>query len=82
MKGISHLFDKFKLVDVKEVQKRAFISDLIKKEIGCDITIENISFKDGDLIIKTSSIIKSQIFIKKSILLSKISKTLVIKDIK
>ncbi len=82
MKGINHLFENIKSKATQEVQKRSYISELIKKEIGQEIPIENISFKDGVLFIKTSSIIKNQIFIKKNHLLSLITKKIDIVDIR
>jgi hypothetical protein len=82
MKGINHLFEKVKSSAVREVQKRSLVSELIKKEVGQEVPIENISFKEGVLFIKTSSIIKNQIFIKKNKLISLVSKKINITDIR
>ena len=81
MQNISHLFDRFKNVAVKEIQKRTFVSEIIKKEIGQEIPIEDISFREGIIRIKSSSIVKNQIFIKKAVLLALISKKIEIVDI-
>ena len=82
MKGINHLFECIKSKTIQEVKKRSYISQLIKKEIGQEIPIENIHFKDGILFIKTSSIIQNQIFIKKKHLISLVSKMIDIVDIR
>ena len=81
MKDINHLFEKYKSVAVKEIQKRTFVSDIIKKEIGQDIPIEHISFVGGVVKVKTTSIIKNQIFIKKQLLIKSILKKIDISDI-
>jgi len=82
MKDLKHFFDKFNLAAVKEIKKRDFIAELIKKEINQEIPIENFSIKDGVLTIKTSQIVKSQIFIKKKRLISLLSEKINIVDIR
>lgn len=76
MKGIGTFFEKFKSSAVKEIKKRVAISNILKKEIGEEIPIENISISNGVIKIKSSSMIKSQIFIKKIAILRVISTTL------
>jgi hypothetical protein len=82
MKGINHLFESIKSKTIQEVKRRSYISQLIKKEIGQEIPIENIHFKEGVLFIKTSSVIQNQIFIKKKHLISLVSKMIDIVDIR
>ena len=82
MKDIKHFFDKFNSVAVKEIKKRDFIFELLKKEIGEEIPTENLNFRGGVLTIKTSQIVKNQIFIKKKRLISLISEKVTITDIR
>ncbi len=85
MKEIGSFFDKFKSSAVKEIGKRMAIAKILKKEIGEEIPMEHISVAEGILKIKTSSAIKSQIFIKKNSILKALGanpKEFFIKDIK
>lgn len=73
MKGISHFFDKIKNSAIQEIQKRTAISDIIKQVIGQTIPIESISINNGVLKITASQVLKSEIYIKKKLILNKIS---------
>lgn len=81
MKELSLFLNKFKSVFLRETEKRIFISEIIKKIIGYDVGIKDIEIKDGIVKIKSSSILKNQIFIKKIKLISEISKKFNIVDI-
>jgi len=76
MKLLGSFFDKFNSFAIKETKKRVIICEILKKELNVDISIEQISFNNGIIKIKTSSIIKNQIYIKKEKLINLISKSM------
>jgi DNA-binding protein len=82
MKKIGQFFGKFNSVAAKEIQKRVYICNIIKNEIGQEIQIDDISIRSGEVIIKGGSGLKSQIFIKKEKILYLINKEVSIRDIK
>ncbi len=65
MKSLGSFFEKFKSASVREIQKRATISDILKSEANIDVPIEKIIINNGVIKLKLSSIEKNQIFIKK-----------------
>ncbi len=73
MKEIGQFFNKFNSVAIIEIKKRELICDIIKKVIKQEINIEDISFSNRVIKIKGSPVFKSQILIKKDILIKKIS---------
>ena len=82
MKGISQFFDKFNNFAIKEIKKRQLIVQIIKNEIGEEIKIEDIIFRNNSIKINTNQIIKTEIFLKKQKILKEINKIQVnIKDI-
>lgn len=74
MKGISSFFDKFKNVALKELQKREVIVDIILKTTKQPIAIEDIVFREGLVTIKGNQGMKSEIFLKKKLILEAIAK--------
>ncbi len=80
MKSLGSFFERFNSIAIKEIQKRVFISELLKKEIGIEIPIENINIVGFSIKIKGSAIEKNQIYIKKQELITEI--LLNIKNIK
>ncbi len=72
MKPLGLYFDKFKNSAVKEIQKRTKIADIIKRESGVDVTMENISFVSNGIRLKINSIEKNQVFIKKERIIKQI----------
>lgn len=74
MKSIGNFFDRFNSIAIKEVRKRMFVSEIIKKELGIDIPFESISFIGDEIRIKTNPVIRNQIFIKAQKLISIIKK--------
>lgn len=74
MKKIGLFFDKFNSKALIEIRKREVICNIIKKIIGDDIPIQNISFSNRTLKIKGSSGLKNQILIKKKVILDLLKK--------
>lgn len=84
MKLVGSFFDKFNNSAIKEIQKRTYIAEIIKREANVDVSIENIVFISNNIKLRINSIEKNQIFIKKQRILDLISKripNLIIKDI-
>ena len=48
MKKIGQFFGKFNSVAAKEIQKRVYICNIIKNEIGQEIQIDDISIRSGE----------------------------------
>ena len=76
MKGISQFFDKYKNSAVREIQKRVIICEILQKEMGQEIPIEDILFSNGIIKVKGNSVMKSQLFIKKINIISQLKKRL------
>ena len=74
MKSIEGLFDKFKNRAVAEILRRESIANVLKKYCGTEIDIKDISISSGIVKIKTSAVVKSEILIKKQVLLREINK--------
>jgi len=73
MKSISGFFDRHRNRAIAEIQNRILIAEIIKKHIGVDLKIEEIVISSGILRIKSSLIIKNEIFIKKTQILKEIN---------
>lgn len=73
MDKLSSFLQKFAhLLSNKEYIQTTVI-DIVREEIGIDIAKENISLRNNQLTFNISPTIKTQIFIKKSLLLEKIN---------
>lgn len=81
MKGISIFFDKFKNTALKELNKREVIINSIYKITKNKIDIKNISIKNGVVLIKGNQGLKSELFLKKDMILDQIKKDTDIKVI-
>lgn len=85
MNNIGGFFDKFKNLALLEMRKREKIIEAIWKSTGHKIEARDISIRDGVVNIKTSAMLKSEIFLKKTKILEYINQNLPelkIKDIK
>lgn len=76
MKEIGKFFDKFNNSAVQKIQKITIVSKVIFDFTGYEIPIENISFGNKFIKIIASTGLKSEIYIKKKVILDKISKEL------
>ena len=76
MKEIGKFFDKFKNSAIQKTQKITIISKVIFDFTRHEIPIENISFGNKFIKITASTGLKSEIYIKKKLILDKISKEL------
>lgn len=72
MKSIGGFFDKFNNKITRQVQNLSLIIETIKKHTGIDIELKQISISNGVLKIKTSSLEKNEIFIKKQRILGEL----------
>ena len=67
MLGISGFFKNIQNAFTKEIVLRTEIKEVVKKCVGLDLQIENISCKNGVIILKNvNSSVSSAIFIKKT----------------
>ncbi len=76
MKSLGGFFDKFRNKVTGEIQNRTQIIEIIKKYIGQELKMDDITISSGILRIKTSSIAKNEIFIKKNQILKELSQKL------
>jgi uncharacterized protein (UPF0210 family) len=72
MQRVGGFFEKFNSKITKQVQNLAFICETIKKHTGIEVEMKQISISNGILKIKTSSLEKNEIFIKKSRILKEL----------
>ncbi|MEK7139762.1 MAG: hypothetical protein AAB805_00380 [Patescibacteria group bacterium] len=70
MDTIQKLLEKWKQKTSPEREARAILPSIIKKHTKADIARESISFARQTAFIKTSSTIKTEIFIKKEKILT------------
>lgn len=85
MKNLADFFGKFQSKISGQVQNLVVISETIKKHTGIEVEMKDIKISSGSLILKTSSVEKNVIFIKKERILSEINqkaRALVLKDIR
>lgn len=72
MFNISIYLDKFKKVDSKNSSFRDCITSSINKVLGVNINKENITVRNGVVYLKTNSVIRNEIFIKKKIIMDEL----------
>lgn len=84
MDNLSGYLKKFKNLLSNEYVVREKVREVIVKSLGIDIAKEDIRIKHGVVYLKTRSIIKNEVFIRKSDLLKEINKevSVTISDIK
>mgnify|MGYP003457097213 CR=1 FL=1 len=83
MQGISGFFDKFKNTALRELNKREVIISSIFSTTKQKIDIKDINIKEGIVVIKGNQSLKSEIFLKKKLILDQINKKgIKISDIK
>lgn len=74
MKEISGFFDKFKNAALKELRKREIIVESIYKTTKQKIDIKDIEIKNAVILIKGNNSFKSELFLKKKMILDQIAK--------
>ncbi|HEY4494803.1 MAG TPA: hypothetical protein VJC02_01730 [Candidatus Paceibacterota bacterium] len=75
MKSLEGFFDKFRNRVIVEVQNRVYIAEIIKKNVGVDIEIENIGIVSGIVTLKNCNhSLKNEIYIKKEKILKDLNK--------
>ncbi len=77
MKKIDGFFDKFKNRASAQIHNLAVVSDIIKKYTGVEVELKNIAISGGVVKIKAPLIVKSEIFIKKELLLVEMRKKII-----
>jgi hypothetical protein len=86
MFNISHFLEKIRGIQAKSAFERIIVHNVILKNIGIDIPIENVSIKSTVITLKNiSQSAKSAIYIKKLLLLEDINKNqnnIIAKDIR
>lgn len=74
MQGISGFFDKFKNTALRELNKREVIISSVFSITKQKIDIKDIVLRDGIVTIKGNQSFKSEIFLKKKLILDQINK--------
>ena len=74
MKSVGLFFDKFKNTALKEIKKRESICQAIFEATNCKIEERDIAIRDCVVTIKGNQGLKSELFMKKKIILDSISK--------
>jgi hypothetical protein len=74
MQGISQFFDRFRNVALKEIRKREIISKAVSSVLKKSIDSKDIDIKNGVITIKGGGMLKSEIFLKKKLIIDQISK--------
>ncbi len=74
MFNISSFLEKFKNIGVEELLFKEAIISSINDKVKVSITSKDIVFKNSIVTIKTSPMVKSEIFMKKNILLSELKR--------
>jgi uncharacterized protein (UPF0210 family) len=66
MQKIGGFFNNFNNKITRQLQNLVFIMEIIKKHTGIELEMKQISISNGVLKIKTSSLEKNEIFMKKT----------------
>ena len=85
MKNLADFFGKFQSKIAGQVQNLIIISEILKKHTGIHVEMKDIRISSGTLFLKTSSVEKNVIFIKKERILGEINqkaRSLTLKDIR
>ncbi len=73
MQKIGSFLGKFKGKAAAQIQGYTLIIEIIKRNAGIELDMKDIKISSGNLIIKSSSVLKNEIFIKKNSILKDIS---------
>lgn len=73
---IKNYLEKFKEILSNKEEEYLTVSKIIEKRIGVLINIKNIKIKNKNITIKTSPLIKNEIFIKKKHILKDLEEVL------
>ncbi len=73
MQNIGKFFERFNNIALKELKKREIICSIIENTLKQNIEIKDISIKNGIIAIKGNQTLKSEIYLKKTLLISLIS---------
>lgn len=72
MKSLAGFFNKFQGKVASQIQAYDLIIEIIRKHTKVDLEMKDIKISAGELILKTSSMIKNEIYIKKAPILKEI----------
>lgn len=73
MLNISHFFEKFKKLKQNNESTRLVIINTIKDIVGIDIKSGDIELKNDKIYIKTTPIVKSELFMRKDLIEEKLN---------
>ncbi len=73
MKKIEGFFDKFKNKVASEVHNRVCIIEILKKNIGVELEMGDITISHGILRVKANPAVKNEMYIKKERILKEIN---------
>lgn len=62
---LSSFFRRFKTVTIPDESVRKAFSDIVREKTGIEISIEYITVRNGEILVKTNPAIKNELFIKK-----------------
>ena len=72
MENISSFLQRFKKLLSSHGAVRQIVAEAIKQEVGIDIPTEKITIQSGVVSIQASTVVKSQVFIKKNAILGRV----------
>lgn len=83
MFSIGDFFKRIQSVQSKEIYIRSVVQDVIKKHVGVEIPINDISFKSDVVNLKNiSSAAKSALFIKRNAVIKEINEVQQVREVK
>jgi len=76
LQTISLFLDRFKHLLVSEVAVREVVREIIQKEMNISLDVKNIKFKNATVHITASPLLKNELYMKKTLIMEQIEKSL------
>jgi len=76
MQQISFFLEKFKTLGMDSILTKKVFTDTVEKILNTKLPSDTIRIKDGTIFVKAHPSLKSELYIKREILLAELSKTL------
>ncbi|MEK7574816.1 MAG: hypothetical protein AAB511_01135 [Patescibacteria group bacterium] len=76
MQQITFFLEKFKSLGLETVAVKTVFVETVEKILNTKLPLESVTLKDGVISVKAHPVLKSELYMKRSILVSELSKIL------
>lgn len=76
MEKISFFLEKFKSLGLDSLLVKQTFVDSVKKIVGISLPVSSVELRDGTIFVTASPIVKSELFLKRTLLLDDVARIL------